>query len=46
MILIAAKGQGILRDDILHHVDNTDSTLLHLAVESGVAKVHNVILAQ
>ena len=36
-----AKGQGIPRDDVLLHVDNTDSTLLHLAVESGVAKVHN-----
>lgn len=39
--LIAAKGQGIPRDDVLLHVDNTDSTLLHLAVESGVAKVHD-----
>lgn len=39
---IAAKGQGIPRDDILLHADNTDSTLLHLAVESGVAKVINM----
>ena len=39
---IEAKGQGIPRDDILLHVDNADSTLLHLAVESGVAKVINI----
>ena len=38
-LFVAAKGQGISRDDVLLHVDNTDSTLLHLAVESGVAKV-------
>ncbi|XP_078365223.1 transient receptor potential cation channel subfamily A member 1-like isoform X2 [Oculina patagonica] len=39
-----AKGQGIPRDDILLHVDNTDSTLLHMAVESGVAKVVELCL--
>lgn len=39
-----SKGQGIPRDDILLHVDNTDSTLLHLAVESGVAKVVELCL--
>ena len=39
LFCIAAKGQGLPRDDILLHADNTDSTLLHLAVESGVAKV-------
>ena len=39
-LFVAAKGQGISRDDVLLHVDNTDSTLLHLAVESGVAKVY------
>lgn len=40
-LFVAAKAQGIPRDDVLLHVDNTDSTLLHLAVESGVAKVLN-----
>ena len=39
----AAKAQGIPRDDILLHADNTDGTLLHLAVESGVAKVQKWI---
>lgn len=39
-----SKGQGISRDDLLLHVDNTDSTLLHLAVESGVAKVVELCL--
>ena len=39
----AAKAQGIPRDDILLHADNTDGTLLHLAVESGVAKVQKLI---
>ncbi|XP_074616344.1 transient receptor potential cation channel subfamily A member 1-like isoform X1 [Acropora palmata] len=39
-----SKGQGIPREDILLHVDNADSTLLHLAVESGVAKVVELCL--
>ncbi|KAJ7374941.1 Transient receptor putative cation channel sub A member 1 [Desmophyllum pertusum] len=39
-----SKGQGIPRDDILLHVDNTDSTLLHLAVESGTARVVDLCL--
>ncbi|XP_058971642.1 transient receptor potential cation channel subfamily A member 1 isoform X2 [Pocillopora verrucosa] len=41
-----SKGQGISRDDVLLHVDNTDSTLLHLAVESGVAKVVELCLEE
>lgn len=41
-----SKGQGIPRDDILLHADNTDSTLLHLAVESGVAKVVELCLEE
>ncbi|KAK2559776.1 Transient receptor potential cation channel subfamily A member 1 [Acropora cervicornis] len=42
--ILAPKGQGIPREDILLHVDNADSTLLHLAVESGVAKVVELCL--
>ncbi|CAH3153557.1 unnamed protein product, partial [Porites evermanni] len=41
-----SKAQGIPRDDILLHADNTDGTLLHLAVESGVAKVVELCLKE
>ena len=34
-----ARSRGLPRDDLLLDVDNDGSTLLHLAVESGVAKV-------
>ena len=38
--MFLAKTLGIPRDDILLEVDNDGSSLLHLAVESGVAKVY------
>ena len=39
--VIVAKGQGIPRDDLLLEVDNQGSTLLHMGVESGTAKVRH-----
>ena len=35
---LAAKAQGVPKEDFLTEVDNQGSTLLHMAVESGTAK--------